>query len=126
MYNLPQEIEVWYIIPYLRKELSRILTKQYEMSMEEAGEILGVSKAAVSQYLSGKRATRIKLPGKVKDEIKKSAEIISLDKKRAVKEMQRLLKLIRCNKFSCNLCKKYNKGILSICKMKPKKVGEIK
>ncbi len=46
------------------------------------------------------------------------------NKNLAVKEMQRLLKLIRCNKFSCNLCKKYNKGILSICKMKQKTVEE--
>lgn len=122
MYNLPQEIEVWYIIPYLRKELSRILTKEYDMSMEEAGEILGVSKAAVSQYLSGKRATRIKLPSKVKGEIKKSAKIISENKTKAVKEMQRLLKIIRCSKCSCGICKKYNKGILGICKMKQKTV----
>ncbi|MBI5148062.1 LacI family DNA-binding transcriptional regulator [Candidatus Pacearchaeota archaeon] len=126
MYNLPQEIEVWYIIPVIRKELSRILTKKYEMSMEEAGSALGVSKAAVSQYLSGKRAVRVKLPKKVKKEIEKSAKIISKNKNSAIREMQRLLKVTRETNCSCTLCKKYNKGILSICQMKPKKVEEFR
>ena len=40
MYLLPQEIEVWYIIPALRKELAKQLTKKHEMSYEKAGNIL--------------------------------------------------------------------------------------
>ena len=62
MYSLPQEIEVWYIIPAIRKELARLLTGSYGMTFEKAGELLGVSKAAVSQYLSNKRASKFKVP----------------------------------------------------------------
>lgn len=124
MYILPQELEVWYIIPALRKEISRVLTRDYDMGMEEAGDILGVSKAAISQYLSGKRATRIKFPAKIRQEIKKSVKVISKNKNLAVKEMQRILKLTRDSKSSCSICKKYNKGILGICKMKPSSVNE--
>ena len=60
MYLLPQEIEVWYIIPAIRKELAKLLTQKYELSYDKAGVILGVSKAAISQYLSNKRANKIK------------------------------------------------------------------
>ena len=124
MYILSQELEVWYIIPAVRKEISKVLTKDYDMNMEDVGNILGVSKAAISQYLSGKRATKIKLPEKIKQEIKKSARVIFKNKNLAVKEMQRVLRLIRDSKCSCTLCKKYNKGILGICKMKPDSVNE--
>jgi len=54
MYSLPQEIEVWYIIPAIRKELARLLTKENNLSYEKVGGYLGISKAAVSQYLSNK------------------------------------------------------------------------
>ncbi|MEK6820210.1 MAG: transcriptional regulator, partial [Nanoarchaeota archaeon] len=62
MYSLPQEIEVWYLIPAIRKELARILTKKYKLTFEKTGGILGISKAAVSQYLNKKRADKINLP----------------------------------------------------------------
>lgn len=44
MYNLPQEIEVWYIIPAIRREFARVLTEKYNLTYEKTGEILGVSK----------------------------------------------------------------------------------
>ena len=115
MYLLPQEIEVWYIIPAVRKELSRLLTQQYEMSYERAGKILGVSKAAVSQYLSNKRANKIKLSVEVKKEIRKSAEIIAKDQKNVLGEMQRILRYIKDKKCLCTVCKKYNRDILNYC-----------
>lgn len=115
MYLLPQEIEVWYTIPAIRKELSRILVKDYNMTFEKAGAILGISKAAVSQYLSNKRANKVKLPDFVKKELEISADIVSKDNKKAVKEMQRVLKLMRDKKCSCEVCKKYNSGIINLC-----------
>ena len=51
VYMLPQEVEVWYIIPAVRKEMAKLLTKEYGFSYERAGRALGISKAAVSQYL---------------------------------------------------------------------------
>ena len=119
MYNLPQEIEVWYIIPAIRKELARILTKKHGMTFEKAGNALGVSKAAVSQYLKSKRGTSIKLPPNIKKEIEKSAEIIHKDEKQALKEILRILDLMKRCRCSCKVCRKYNKGILKQCDMKP-------
>ena len=120
MYLLPQEIEVWYIIPAVRKELAKLLTRQYEFSYEKAGEILGISKAAVSQYLSNKRANKIELDVKVKKEIVKSAKILVKDQKNVLSEIQRVLKYIKDKKCLCDVCKKYNQNVLNYCGCNPK------
>jgi predicted transcriptional regulator len=115
MYLLPQEVEVWYIIPAIRKELSQFLVKKHGLTLEKAGHLLGISKAAVSQYLSNKRATKVKLSDIIKKEVEKSSDIIIKDSKKAVKEVQRLIQFIRKNKLPCEVCKKYNSDILEFC-----------
>jgi hypothetical protein len=120
MYLLPQEIEVWYIIPAVRKELAKLLTKNHELSYEKAGAILGVSKAAVSQYLSNKRANKVKLTSEVKKEVAKSAKIIAINPNMALGEMQRILKYMKDEKCSCEVCKKFNKDVLNFCGCEPK------
>jgi predicted transcriptional regulator len=125
MYSLPQEIEVWYIIPAIRKELAKVLVERHGLTMEQAATILGVSKAAVSQYISRKRADKFKLPAKIKREIEKSADLMVQDKNVAVREILRLLNIIKKSKCSCHICKRYNRGILSLCQMKPYSAGEM-
>ena len=120
MYLLPQEIEVWYIIPAIRKELARVLTSKYELSFERAGAILGVSKAAVSQYLSNKRANKVKLSADVKKEVAKSAKVLAGNPRLALGEMQRLLKVMKDSKCSCEVCKKYNNDVLNFCGCQPR------
>ena len=120
MYLLPQEIEVWYIIPAVRKELALALTKEHGLSYEKAGDILGISKAAISQYLSNKRANKVKLSGEVKKEIKKSAKVIVVNSKLAMGEMQRIMKLMKQRMCSCEVCKRYNKEVLNYCNCEPK------
>ncbi|MCR4285234.1 MAG: transcriptional regulator [archaeon] len=122
-YLLSQEIEVWYIIPAIRKELARLLTKKYELSYEKAGNILGISKAAISQYLSNKRANKIKLSNETKIEVEKSAKIVFENPKMAVTEMQKILKFMKDSKSSCEVCKKYNKEVLKYCNADPKHMG---
>tara|TARA_Y100000310_G_scaffold263261_1_gene273392 strand:+ start:25522 stop:25887 length:366 start_codon:yes stop_codon:yes gene_type:complete len=119
MYSLPQEIEVWYIIPAIRKELAKLLVKKHGLSYEKAGNMLGISKAAVSQYLSNKRANKIKLSAEIKKEIEKSAEILIQDNREALHEIQKILRIMKVKKCSCDVCKKYNKDILSYCNAKP-------
>ena len=115
MYLLPQEIEVWYIIPAIRKELARVLTGKHGLSFEKAGDILGVSKAAVSQYLSNKRANKVKLNVDMKKEVAKSAGIVVENPKLALGEMQRLLRVMKDSKSSCDVCKKFNRDVLNFC-----------
>ena len=116
---LPQEIEVWYIIPAIRKELSKVLVKKHELTLEKAGGILGISKAAVSQYLSNKRANKLKLPELIKKEIEKSATIIVKDNSKALNEIERILRLMRLKKCSCSVCKKFNPDIVKMCGRAP-------
>ena len=120
MYLLPQEIEVWYIIPAVRKELARVLTRDFGMSYEKAGNALGVSKAAISQYLSNKRANKVKLNQEIKKEIKLAGGRINENPKIAMLEVQRILKVMREKKCSCDVCKKYNKEVLGYCNCDPK------
>ena len=120
MYLLPQEIEVWYIIPAVRKELAKLLTKKYGLSYEKAGNALGISKAAISQYLSNKRANKVKLNVKTKAEVRKSAKLISENMRVAMFEMQRILKFMKDNHCSCDVCKRYNKDVLDYCNCEPK------
>jgi predicted transcriptional regulator len=107
MYLLPQEIEVWYIIPAVRKEFAKQLTSKYELSYEKAGKILGISKAAISQYLSDKRANKIKLNNEIKKEITKSAKIIEENPKLALTEIQKILKFMKDTNCYCNCEPKY-------------------
>ncbi len=119
MYLLPQEIEVWYIIPAIRKELATLLTKEYGFSYEKAGKAIGVSKPAVSQYLSNKRANKVCLDKKTSEEVKKSAKRIAKDVSVSMTEMQRLLKYMKDNHCSCDVCKQYNKEVLDYCNCEP-------
>lgn len=121
MYSLPQEIEVWYIIPTIRKELARLLTKKHKLTFERAGKILGISKSAVSQYINKKRADMLKITPKIRKDIEKSSNIIIKNENLAVKEILRILALMKKQKCSCKICKKFNKGILSQCGMNPVK-----
>ena len=120
MYLLPQEIEVWYIIPAVRKEFARLLTKEHGLSYEKAGNALGISKAAVSQYLSNKRANKVCLDAKTKREIKKSADLINKNPRIAMIEIQGILKFMKDNHCSCNVCKQYNKDVIKYCNCSPK------
>ena len=57
---LPQEIEVWYVLPALRREYAKVLIKEHKLSQKGVAEILQVTESAISQYLTGKRASKVK------------------------------------------------------------------
>lgn len=119
MYSLPQEIEVWYIIPAIRRELAKILIDKYKMRQNKVAEILGISEAAISQYLSNKRATEIKFPETMQKDFDNSADKIVKCNKRAMSEIIRLIQVAKDGGVSCCLCKKYNKGIINLCLCRP-------
>ena len=103
----PQEIQVWYIIPALRKELT-LEMKKLGLDQKTIAKIIGVTEAAVSQYISEKRANEVKFDEKTKEEIKKSAQLISQNGKLLFQEMQHLLNKALENKVMCNVCHSMN------------------
>ncbi|MEX0920126.1 MAG: hypothetical protein WDZ69_00915 [Candidatus Pacearchaeota archaeon] len=116
MYTLPQEIETWYIIPAIRREISISLSKDYGVSYQNIGVLLGISKAAVSQYLRKKRASKIKLHPKAMDQVKKSADKLFHGKSDSLREITKILNLIKKKKLHCEICGKMINGVLHDCK----------
>ena len=117
VYTMPQEIEVWYILPTLRKELAKCLVKHFGLSQRKAAELLGITEAAVSQYISSKRGVNMDLCSECLDEIKKSAEIIMKDSSRLMHELNRLCKTEHIRKKTCALHREKVKCISSDCRI---------
>ncbi len=89
----PCEIIVWDVLPCIRRELAKSMA---EMGLSETkiAEMIGVTVAAVSQYLSDKRGTKTSFDGDLQEEIKKSADKI-VNGEDAVKEICRICSLIK-------------------------------
>ncbi len=101
----PQEIEVWYILPALRRGLSEELYKR-GIKKQKIASLLGLTKSAVSQYLSGKRAV-FELYG-IKSQIKKAADNI-IKGKCPTYELQKLILYARRKGLLCRIHKKVDK-----------------
>jgi predicted transcriptional regulator len=71
----PQEVEVFYILPAIRKAFSTALKAQGK-SQKEIARLLGVTEAAVSQYLHDKRA-HVQFPKELRDAVEEAAKKIT-------------------------------------------------
>ncbi len=109
----PQEIEVWYVLPALRKALAEEMLK-LGMKQKEIAEKLHVTGAAVSQYIKSKRAADIKFPQQLKGAIADSAKRIAKSGN-ALTETQRLCTLIRTKGLLCKIHKTHTKCNLKNC-----------
>ena len=105
--ELRQEIEVWYVIPTIRKELS-VAMKNNGTKQTEIAKRLGISKAAVTQYISNKRASGIKLNDAMLSEVKQSASIIN-DEMDSMREIQRLIHKVYETRMICEIHKSISK-----------------
>lgn len=107
MVNLlePQEIEVFYILPAIRRELT-INLKQLGLKQTEIANLLGVTTSAISQYLNSKRAAEVKFTNELKQDIKKSAIKIKQGSF-LLEETQYLLNKTRDARITCQIHKKF-------------------
>jgi hypothetical protein len=112
---MPQEIEVWYLIPALRKELARIFVEEYRLSQKKAAEILGITNAAISQYLSSKRGSEINFNEKEKKLIRKAAKEIAENQGKLMKKLYDLCILLRKSKAICEIHKNQDKNVTKDC-----------
>lgn len=76
MEKIPCEYIVWNILPSIRKELTKSLMKNNGLNQKQVAELLELSSAAVSQYLSNKRGGIEITDKNILREIDKSARII--------------------------------------------------
>jgi len=67
---------VWYLLPLIRKEFAKSLIKDHGLTQRKAAEKLGITEAAVSQYVSKKRGDLKVKDVKIRREIKTSTKRI--------------------------------------------------
>ncbi|MBW3014920.1 helix-turn-helix domain-containing protein [Candidatus Woesearchaeota archaeon] len=106
-FSLPQEIEVWYIIPAIRKELAKAM-RSLGLKQKEIASKLGLRESAVSQYINSKRGKEIKLNKKILKHIKESANKIIQNNSCAIREIQEICKEIKKSKTLCKIHMKYS------------------
>lgn len=114
---MPQEVEVWYLIPSLRKAFAEIFAKEYKMNQRQIAKILGITESAVSQYVNSKRASNIKFNASEFLKIKLSAKRIVLGKSKIMKEIFFLCNLFKKSKTICRLHKAKDSSIRKNCKV---------
>ena len=114
--TMPQEIEVRYILPAIRRELARIFIQEHKFSQKEAARILGLTEAAVSQYQHSKRAKEVVFSNDVVNEIRASADRVIADrasKQRLIAEMYRISGLTKVRHILCDIHRAQSKELES-------------
>ena len=112
--TMPQEIEVRYILPAIRRELARIFIKEHKLSQKEAAKVLGLTEAAVSQYQHSKRAKEVVFSDNVVNEIRVSADRVLADKtnkQRVIAEIYRISNLTTVKQILCDLHRSQSKEL---------------
>ena len=109
----PQEIEVWYVLPAIRRRLVTEL-KLLGLNQKEIANKMSITPAAVSQYISGKRAKKNILGIEFNDEIKSAAKRIKQDSSKIMGEIQNILNHVRNSKKLCEI-HKYHSRIEDNC-----------
>lgn len=104
MKYMPQEIEVWYIIPAIKREICRHMAS-LGLKQKQIADVLGLADSAVSQYMNAKRAKKVCFGDNILSQIKKSTDNILKKNTCAMKEIQKLLKSCKKNKILCDVHK---------------------
>lgn len=115
--QLPQEIEVWYVLPALRREFANVLIKEHKLSQKKVAGLLQITEAAVSQYISGKRAGKVKFDMDVLAEVRKSAKRVVKGDVPLFTELERISKHLTVKQVVCEMCRTSNVelGECSVC-----------
>lgn len=95
------EESVWYYLPLIRKEFAKSLINDYGLTQRKAAEKLGITEAAVSQYVSKKRGDFKVTNPRIQREIKESTKrIVNGDIQIMKTETCRICHLLRAHGMS--------------------------
>jgi len=114
---MPQEIEVWYLLPALRRELAKVFIKDHKLSQKEAAGLLGITEAAVSQYIKSKRGKEMKFSKQELAPIKEAARKILKDRKNVMKHIYDLCRDFRGSETICGMHRKHDDRIPEKCRI---------
>ena len=134
---MPQEVEVWYVLPAIRRELAKVLKtkvvqwpdvdgemKDHKITQKEIARMLGVTEPAITQYLLRKKGQRsrgdqVDLPNEILKEIDKSADSMIEEYEKALmrddedifqvmtKEINRIIKVMRDAGVMCDIHREF-------------------
>ena len=99
------EIEVWYVLPTIRKEIVKGLLEK-GLNQNEVAKKLSLRKSTISQYVNKKRGKEIKFDDKTMKSIKEAADNI-MNNKEPSKEIANVCELIIRNKTICDIHRMY-------------------
>lgn len=92
----PCETIVWRVLPVIRKEFAKNLAKDHGFAQRKIASRLGISDAAVSRYLSGKRGNITISNKRILKEINNSVAVIAKgNKKTVIQETCRICGLLK-------------------------------
>jgi len=118
----PQEIEVWYVLPAIRRAVCKSLVAK-GMSQRAVARLLGITEPAVSQYIRSKRASKLKFDAKFNALVEKLCGEIAEGKLSTYAAIQQLASAYRRSGCMCVLHKKLDKvpaccenNLMSICR----------
>ncbi|HJO14717.1 MAG TPA: transcriptional regulator [Candidatus Pacearchaeota archaeon] len=117
MKSMPQEIEVWYLIPGIRRELAKTLLEKHNMNQKQISEILNITESAVSQYLKAKRGSEMKFDEGGIQLIEDAARRIISQKLEVNKEIYRLCVSFRGGESLCEFHRKQDSSVEDDCKL---------
>lgn len=101
--DTPQEVEVWFVLPALRRQYVMALKKE-GLKQKNIANIVNLTEAAVSQYLKKKRGDAITFNKETLDEIQISVKKIVAKKSEYRREFQNVLKKLKHTRFICTVC----------------------
>ncbi|HEV8289364.1 MAG TPA: helix-turn-helix domain-containing protein [Candidatus Norongarragalinales archaeon] len=111
----PQEVETFYLLPALRSELCRALVEE-GLSQRDVAQLLGLTEAAVSQYVHNKRAQQVELSKKAVGQVEKSARAIVQGRIDAFHALSVLCDSIKQSGELCDIHMKFDKTCPSNCR----------
>jgi predicted transcriptional regulator len=125
---MPQEVEVWYVLPSIRREFARIMIEK-GIAQKQIAMMLGVTEPAVTQYKLKKsnrsRGDQVRIAKEVYPELQKSADIIidawdARDEGEFVyeimtREIRRVIELLRARGDLCEIHKEYCAHVKDDC-----------
>jgi predicted transcriptional regulator len=100
----PQELEVWYVLPAIRKRLALALINKGK-SQKDVARLMYVTEATISQYKKEKRAKDNFLGIRFDNEFNKSTNNILKESDLFFPEVMRLNSLIKNSGILCELHK---------------------
>ncbi len=102
---LPQEIEVFYVIPAIRRELAKALVRK-GITQRKIASIFGVTEACVSNYFNTKRGAEVKLSNDIKAIIYSGADSLIKNNSCFISIIQRACREFKKTEALCTLHRK--------------------